>query len=380
MISAEALYRAMAESGVEFVTGVPDSLLKGFCAFVGAALPAERHVVAVNEGAAVAIATGVQLASGGVPLVYLQNSGLGNAVNPLLSLTDPEVYGIPLVLLIGWRGEPGVADEPQHIKQGRVSPALLEAMEVPFEIIDEDPERAERSARAAVARARERSGPAALLVRKGAVGDHAEPAHTAAEPGQLLGREQAIRVVAEALPEAVTVVSTTGKISRELYEHRVQHGQASSKDFLTVGSMGHASQIALGIALTRSDQPVVCLDGDGALLMHMGGLTTIGTSGARNYLHVVVNNGVHDSVGGQPTAGFAIDPPGVARASGYRQVHGPVSDPDDIDGSVRRLLADDGPSFLEVRVRPGARGDLGRPRQSPRQNKDELVGRLRSRQ
>ena len=377
MISPRAFYEALLDSGVNFVTGVPDSLLKEFCAFADAALPAERHLIAANEGTAVGIAAGVQLATGGVPLVYLQNSGLGNTVNPLLSLADPEVYGIPMVLLIGWRGEPGVQDEPQHVKQGRVSPELLKAMEIPCEILDGNPEVADRIARAAVEQALQRSGPVAILVRKGAF-DKAEERRDPAPRGEdLLSREKAVEIVTSTLPKDATVVSTTGHISRELYEQRVRMGQDRSSDFLTVGCMGHASQIALGIALT-SGHPVVCLDGDGAALMHMGGLATIGTSGADNYLHVVLNNGVHGSVGGQPTVAMDINLTEVARACGYRAVRGPISGGNEIRSAIAGMLEEGGPAFVEIRVQPGARADLGRPRETPTENKRMFVERLRS--
>lgn len=377
MISPKAFYEALAETGVNFAVGVPDSLLKEFCAFADAALPADRHLIAANEGTAVAIAAGVHLATDGVPLVYLQNSGLGNTVNPLLSLTDPEVYSIPLVLLIGWRGEPGVKDEPQHVKQGRVSPAMLESMEIPFEVLDGDPDEADRIARAAVNMARERSAPVAILVRKGAFGKAEEKRQPTPRGEDLLEREQAIEVVTDTLPSTATVVSTTGHISRELYEQRVRAGQDRSSDFLTVGCMGHSSQIALGIALTKREAPVVCIDGDGAALMHMGGLATIGTSDAVNYVHVVLNNGVHGSVGGQPTVGFDISLTDVARACGYRTVRGPVTSESEIRETVAELLQEEGPCFLEVHVKPGARADLGRPKETPAENKRIFIDRLR---
>lgn len=378
MISPKAFYEALADSGVNFAVGVPDSLLKEFCAFADAALPADRHLIAANEGTAVAIAAGVHLATDGIPLVYMQNSGLGNTVNPLLSLADAEVYGIPMVLLIGWRGEPGVKDEPQHVKQGRVSPAMLESMEIPFEVLDGNPEEADRIGRAAVAMARERSAPVAILVRKGAFGKAEEKRQPETRGENLLEREQAIEVVTDALPATATVVSTTGHISRELYEQRVRAEQDRSSDFLTVGCMGHSSQIALGIALTKRKHPVVCIDGDGAALMHMGGLATIGTSDANNYVHVVLNNGVHGSVGGQPTVGFDISLTDIARACGYRAVKGPVTIESDIRNAVAELLEAEGPTFLEVHVKPGARADLGRPKETPAENKQIFVNRLRN--
>ncbi|MCG5548893.1 phosphonopyruvate decarboxylase [Halorhodospira halochloris] len=369
MIEPGHFYDTLAENGVDFVTGVPDSLLKEFNAYIATSLPEERHLIAANEGTAVGAATGSHLATGGVPLVYMQNSGLGNSVNPLLSLCDPEVYATPLVLLIGWRGEPGVADEPQHIKQGRVSPALLEAMEIPFVVLDAaEAEQAAELARWAVAQARKRSGPVALLARKGAFASSPQrPA--AATAASELGREQAIETLVESLPTAAMIVATTGHISRELYEYRKRAGGPTGRDFLTVGSMGHSSQIALGIALQRPDRTVVCLDGDGAALMHMGGLASIGARRPGNFYHIVLNNGVHDSVGSQPTVAQDIDLTGVARACSYRVAAEPVCNQDDLERAGQSLTQHSGPAFLEVWVQPGARADLGRPAEPPAENK-----------
>jgi phosphonopyruvate decarboxylase len=375
MIDPARFFDALATEGVQFVAGVPDSLLKEACRYVDAALPRERHVIAANEGGAVALAAGHHLATGAVPLVYLQNSGIGNAVNPLLSLVDPEVYAIPLVLLIGWRGEPGVKDEPQHVKQGRVTPAMLDAMEIPYRVLDGDETAGLDAVRWAVGRARERGGPTALLARKGAFAKAGLPGDESASLP--LTREAAIERVVTALQPGTTVVATTGMIARELYEFRRRAGLDGSRDFLTVGSMGHASQIALGIASARPAHEVACLDGDGAALMHLGGLATIGVTGPRNFLHVVLNNGAHDSVGGQPTAGFAIDLPGVARACGYAVVAGPVEEAHEVTEAVQALQAVAGPAFLEVRVARGARSDLGRPKEPPVENVQRFVTHLR---
>ncbi len=376
-VSPQAFFRALEAEGVDFLAGVPDSLLKEFCAYVDAALPAENHVIAANEGAAVGLAAGHHLATGRVPLVYMQNSGLGNAVNPLLSLADAEVYGLPMVVMVGWRGAPGTPDEPQHVKQGRVTPALLEAMEYPWRELDGDEDAALEAARWAVRTARDRSAPVVLLVRKGAFGKAEKKRAAPDVPDARMAREAAIALVTGALPEGATVVATTGMISRELYEQRGARGEDRASDFLTVGSMGHASQIALGIARARPAAQVVCLDGDGAVLMHMGGLATIGASETGDLLHIVLNNGAHDSVGGQPTAAFHTALAGVARACGYGAVEGPVETEDDIRTAVERLAQQPGRRFLEIRVRPGARADLGRPKETPAENKARFTARLR---
>lgn len=376
-ISPQAFHDVLAAEGVNFLAGVPDSLLKEFCAYVDAALPPENHVIAANEGSAVGLAAGHHLVTGTVPVVYLQNSGLGNAVNPLLSLADAEVYGLPMVVVVGWRGAPGVKDEPQHVKQGRVTPALIDAMEYPHRVLTGDEGEGLEAAAWAVRTARESGAPVVLLVAKGAFGK-AEARRPAAEAADTRPtREAAIGLVTATLPVDATIVATTGMISRELYEQRGQNGQDRSGDFLTVGSMGHASQIALGIARAKPDAQVVCLDGDGAVLMHMGGLASIGASTTGNLLHVVLNNGAHDSVGGQPTVAFQVSLTGVARACGYDAVEGPVDEPEAIRGAVERLVQQPGRRFLEVRVRPGSRADLGRPKESPAQNNALFTTRLR---
>jgi phosphonopyruvate decarboxylase len=375
MIEPARFVDTLAAAGVDFVAGVPDSLLTDVCRCFEAALPSERHVIAVNEGSAVALAAGYHLATGSVPLVYMQNSGLGNAINPLTSLSDREVYSLPIVLLIGWRGEPGVPDEPQHVKQGRVTQGLLDALEVPYRTLDAEQEAGLRSAAWAVTEAERRQGPVALLVRRGTFA-RAQVPRRLAEGTLAATREQMIETVVAAVHPETTVVATTGMISRELYEVRRRRDATGDQDFLTVGSMGHASQIALGIAMARPDARVLCLDGDGAALMHLGSFAAIGAGRAANLVHVVLNNGAHDSVGGQPTVGFDIDFPRVARACGYAATVGPLTSPAEVRSEIRRLEVGTGPSMLEVRVATGARRDLGRPKEPPVENKLRFMRRL----
>lgn len=377
MISPKRFYSTLESEGVAFLSGVPDSLLKEFCAYVDAVVPINAHTIAANEGSAIALAAGFHLATGKLPLVYLQNSGLGNTINPLLSLTDSEVYSLPMVVLIGWRGGPGLQDEPQHIKQGRVTPALLDAMELPWRELTGDPDAAEGLAVWASQKAVEISAPVVLLVHRGAFSE-AEDRHPVSEMNAAeLTRENAIALITSILSPDTVVVATTGMISRELHDQRIRFDQDTSSDFLTVGSMGHASQIALGIAQARDDLNVVCLDGDGAALMHMGGLATIGTTRAGNLLHIVLNNGVHDSVGGQPTAARHMSLSGVAAACGYETIAEVVTTESELINVMTQLASESGKRFVEVRVKPGSRPGLGRPKETPRANRDALIGRLR---
>lgn len=370
MLSVQETFDAFVSNGVTFFAGVPDSLLKDICAYITDSTEPERHVIAANEGAAVALAVGHHLATGELSLVYLQNSGLGNVVNPLLSLADAEVYGIPMLLMVGWRGEPGVADEPQHVKQGRVMLPMLDAMEIGYEILSKDLSVAREQIRAASEAAVEGQRPFALVVRKGTFESYALQSERATDFPLI--REDAVRLTLDALPDDAVIVSTTGKTSREVFEYRAARGQGHHRDFLTVGAMGHASQIALGLALRRPERDVYCLDGDGAVLMHMGSIVLQGTRAPANYRHIVINNGAHDSVGGQPTAALDVDFTAIARASGYRHAES-VESPDEIEAALRRMATEAGPTFLEIRVNKGARDDLGRPTRTPIQNREELM-------
>src|SRR5690606_22475496 len=372
MPSCAAVYEELRKQGLRFFTGVPDSLLKDFCAYITDQVPAADHVIAANEGNAVALAVGHFLGTGEPALVYMQNSGIGNGVNPLLSLADPEVYSIPMLLVIGWRGEPGVKDEPQHVKQGRIMTDLLDAMEIPWRVLDASTKDPAALISAACESMRERMGPAALLVRAGAFERYTLRANRPIDFP--MTREDAVKAIVDALDPTDVVVSTTGKTARELCEHRKATG-VPGNDFLTVGGMGHTASIAMGLARSQPARRVVCLDGDGSAIMHMGSLAVIGNSGLTNLLHVVINNGSHESVGGQPTVGYEIDFPTIARAGGYRHAWS-VSTLEALGESVAMLRQVEGPALLEVKVRIGSRSNLGRPTSTPLENRDALMKRL----
>jgi phosphonopyruvate decarboxylase len=377
MISPESFYNALGSHGINFYTGVPDSLLKNLCAYITDHAPSGHHIIAANEGGAVGLAAGHYLASSSIPVVYMQNSGLGNTVNPLLSLTDEAVYNIPVPLIIGWRGEPGVHDEPQHVKQGAVTLQLLDAMGIGYEILTQD----EQDLEAQIARAADYLTTTckafALVVHKGTFSDYR--LQTDVPTPFAMEREDAIGKVSAALPEDAVVVSTTGKISRELFEWRERRNEGHERDFLTVGSMGHASQIALGIALEQPGRMVFVFDGDGAVIMHMGALGIIGSQHPENLCHIVFNNGAHDSVGGQPTIGFQIDIPQIALSCGYLSAFS-VSTEEQLKTALDVLPRLPKPCLIEIRVRKGSRADLGRPTTTPRQNKEALMNFLQESQ
>jgi phosphonopyruvate decarboxylase len=375
MIKPLEFYNLLKRNEIEFFTGVPDSLLKSFCAFVKDSTTASHNIIAANEGNALALAAGYYLATKRIALVYMQNSGLGNIVNPITSLTDPLVYSIPALLLVGWRGEPGKKDEPQHAKQGKITLELLETLGVKYSVFSTDTsnEEMEKIVNAAVKHMTENKEPYALVVRKDTFEDY--KLKSAVKTDFQLTREEAISIIVENIDEEDIIVSTTGMASRELFEFRERRGEAHERDFLTVGSMGHASQIALGIALAKPDRQVYCLDGDGALIMHMGGLATIGSIAPGNYKHFIINNGAHDSVGGQPTVGFNIDIKSIAGASGYNTVLSAETTQELIE-KINLLKASEGPALLEVKVNKGARKDLGRPTNTPEQNKRDFMNFL----
>ncbi len=374
VLDCKAFYETMKGAGLDFYAGVPDSLLKDFCAYVTDNTPPERNIITANEGSAVALAAGYYLATGKPGVVYLQNSGLGNTVNPLTSLADQACYGIPMLLVIGWRGEPGKKDEPQHVKMGNISREVLDAVGVEWAELPQEPEAAAAAIAHAQARFAERPAPYALLVRAGTF-DKYKLQNKLSSPYPM-SREESIGLLIQHLPANAKIIATTGMPSRELYEHREQRGERHDTDFLCVGSMGHASQIALGIALQDKSKKVYCLDGDGAVLMHMGGLASIGTSGCTNYKHICLNNGAHDSVGGQPTVAFEIDLAKVASACGYPATF-VATTAEELAAIYPQFEAAAGPAFLEVRVKVGHRDNLGRPKMSPSELKGAFMATLK---
>lgn len=369
MIRPEFFIGKLRECGIECFAGVPDSLLKNICAYITDHFDAAHNIIAANEGAAVGLAAGHYLATGRPACVYMQNSGEGNVINPLASLTDREVYNIPVLLLIGWRGRPGVHDEPQHVKQGKVTTGLLNIMGVNYEVLSKEEDKAEKQIAKAAAALRNREV-FALVIEKDTFEDY--KLQNVERNDLPLSREEAIQTVASALGEKDCIVSTTGMISRELFEYREAKGQGHERDFLTVGSMGHASQIALGIAMAKDDRKVWCFDGDGATIMHMGSMAVVADKAPNNYIHVVFNNGAHDSVGGQPTVGLKIDIPAVARAVGYKATYS-VDNKEDLSVILNEVKNLTGPVLIEIKVSKGNRKDLGRPTTTPIQNKEALM-------
>lgn len=354
MLNQEKVYNLLQAQGVEFFTGVPDSYLNGFCNYIMKNAP-EKNVIAANEGNAIGIAAGHYFATKKLPLVYMQNSGLGNAVNPLASLVDKNVYAVPMILLIGWRGEPGTGDWAQHELQGEITPKILEVMNIPYEILKDDEEDFAEIIKKACNTSLKTRTPFALIAPKGVMAGEKENNKNDVYP---LSREEAIEIVLDNMPKDTIYSATTGRATRELFFLRERRGESKACDFLNVGSMGHASSVALGIAQAKPERKVVCLDGDCAAMMHMGAFTMASVLKLPNFLHVVLNNGAHESVGGQPSAGFDVDFTSVAKACGYVTTDGPATNKEELIAALNKLKDADGAAFVEVRIHKGLNGKL----------------------
>lgn len=354
----------------DFFAGVPDSLLSPVCSYLISTYGlGKQHIIAANEGNAVALAAGYHLATGGVPVVYMQNSGEGNIINPVASLMNDKVYGIPCVFLVGWRGEPGVHDEPQHVYQGEVTVKLLENMNIATMIINKETKEAEVEAQLDAWTELLASGKqVAFVVKKGALEFDGKVQY---KNNNKMSREEIIKHIA-AVTGDDPIVSTTGKASRELFEIRESAGSGHKHDFLTVGSMGHSSSIALGIALQKPEKKVWIIDGDGAALMHMGAMAVIGSNKPGNLVHIVINNEAHESVGGMPTVAGKIDLVGIAKACGYPNATS-VDGYEALDEALEAAKNSNCLTFIEVKASIGARADLGRPTTTAKENKEAFV-------
>ena len=368
MIAPQQFCNILLAHGIRFYCGVPDSLLKNLCAYVDDTFTASQHIITANEGNAIGLASGHYLGSSDAAMVYMQNSGLGNAINPLTSLVDPQVYSIPMLLVVGWRGEPGCKDEPQHVKQGQVSEQQLSILDIPYLVLDGTSD-LNQVLPPLLRTMSEESRPVAVLVRKNCFAAYKSTQQDTVK--YQMRRERALSILLGLFEKSDLVVSTTGKTSREIFEIRQSMGQPCS-DFLTVGGMGHTSSIALGVALARADKRVIAIDGDGSMLMHLGAVPIIACHGPDNLLHIVLNNQSHESVGGQPTIAGKIDIGKIAHASGY---HGYwcADDEASLQAIWPDVIAGKGPVMLEVKIALGSRDDLSRPTNPPNENKQAFM-------
>lgn len=374
MVNQNELFEALEAMGVDFFTGVPDSLLNDFCLYMTNNMTAKQHVMAANEGNAIAIAAGHYMATGNIPVVYMQNSGIGNATNPLLSLTHDCVYGIPMILVIGWRGDPAINDHAQHKKQGELTPVLMKDMDIPYEILDTEETVVEKF-NWAVEKAKEISSPVALIAKK-AILTQKEKKQQYAD-SSLMNREEAVAAVVDVLGADAIYLGTTGRATREVHEQLKLHNIGAGHEWQNVGSMGHVSSVGLGIAIAKPETKVVVFDGDAAAVMHMGALATNCRYKAGNMIHIVLNNGVNESVGGQPSAGYVINLTGVAEACGYRTPGHAVETKEELQKLVRENKKGEIPLFVDVHVRQGIRSDMPKLGIDHKAVKNELMQNLK---
>lgn len=374
MLDQERVFETLRENGVTFFTGVPDSYLNGFCNYALARFP-ERNIIAANEGNAVGIACGHYFATKEIPLVYMQNSGEGNVINPLASLADKEVYAVPMILLIGWRGQGNTEpNHPQHKLQGEITTGLLDVMHIPYTVLEDDDDKFRETVEKAAEYCRKTRQPYGLIAPKGVMADPDKPNNV--DDTYPMSREEAIEIILDEMPEDTIYSATTGRATRELFFLREKRGETKAHDFLNVGSMGHASSVALGIAMAKPERKVVALDGDSAAIMHMGALTMVSKVSAPNFMHVVLNNGAHESVGGQPSAGHLLDFTAIAEACGYETVGKAVTTEAELKEAISKLKDCGKASFIDCRIHKGLNRKLPPIVFDHREAIDELMENL----
>jgi len=367
MINPLEFYNAIKANGIEFFTGIPDSLLREFCFCIDENTSKSNHIISSNEGASIGLAIGYNLSTNKIPIVYLQNSGLGNIINPYTSLVHKSVFNIPVLFFIGWRGEPGVQDEPQHFFQGKITEDLLNLLEISFEVLEPETNRAINQLKNVVQKIKSTGQPHALLVKTKTFNKY-DYKKTSSLPS--LNREECIELLLSKIGKEDIVISTTGKTSRELYEISSKNKNTNPK-FFTIGGMGHSSQIALGIS-NFSSKRVFCLDGDGSIIMHMGSLGIIGQHSSGSLYHILFNNGTHESVGGQPSIGNNIDFKKLSNSLGYSSYYKVTTLKNLTEFFDNIEDTSSVPCFVEIQIESFSRNDLGRPGESPKKQKENF--------
>jgi len=370
-INPSELYDILAREGIDFFTGVPDSTLKHFCFYLDDYSDPSNHIITANEGNSIALAAGYHISTGKIPLVYMQNSGLGNAINPLTSLVGNDLFAIPMLVMVGWRGEPGKKDAIQHSKDGQMQLQLLETLGLSYTIIPSATKSLELQIQDSIRLAKDKESPHVILVRKDAFEKYKSRKSNNAN-NHSMSREYVLTKIFNAIKPGSIIISTTGKTSRELYEIRKELGKLDSIDLMLVGSMGHASSLSLGVALENKNRNIFCIDGDGSLIMHMGALSTIGKYSPSNFRHILLNNFSHDSVGGQESSSDIIDFNALSKAVSYNNYF-EISEKSDFGKTFSDFQESLGPSFLEILISKGSRPDLSRPDLTPYQNKKEFM-------
>lgn len=368
MIDTLKFFNSLRENNIDFFTGVPDSLLKEFCFCVTENTSKSQHIINANEGSSIGLSIGYNLSTNKIPLVYFQNSGLGNIINPFTSLAHESVFKIPMLLFIGWRGEPRKKDEPQHIFQGKITEVILRTLEIEYEILNTNTSESIYQLKRVVKKIEEYQKPIAILVKKNSFSKYSFKSKS---KQYNLKREKCIQIIIDNLKSEDIVVSTTGKTSRELNEVSDKN-ESKNPMFYTIGGMGHANQISLGISNNCSKR-VFCFDGDGSVIMHMGSMGIVGNNAKNNYYHVLFNNGTHESVGGQPTIGDVINFELLSKSLGYKNYHKLTSERDLSYFFKNTIDSVEGPVLIEVLVGSSSRSDLGRPKETPLEQKNKFI-------
>lgn len=373
MLDQEKVFKTLRDYGINYFAGVPDSYLNGFCNYALAHC-GDRNVIAANEGNAIALAAGHYFATKELPLVYMQNSGEGNAINPIASLVDKDVYAVPMLLLIGWRGQGNTEpNHPQHKLQGEITTSILDILHIPYTVLEDDDAEFVEVVDKAVQYCTETRGVYAFVAPKGVMADPDKPNDV--DTTYVMSREEAMEVILDHMPEDTIYAATTGRATRELFFLREKRGETKARDFLNVGAMGHVSSVALGIALS-TDRLVVALDGDSAAIMHMGALTMVSKVNTSNFMHVLLNNGAHESVGGQPSAGHLLDWTAIAEACGYMTVGHPVTTKEELIEAVEKLSVCGKASFIDCRIHKGLARNLPPIAFDHREAIDDLINDL----
>ena len=373
MISVVDFSKKLSSLGFDTAIGVPDSTFKGLISYFSSQNGGVfKHLIASNECEDAAVASGYYLAHQRPALVYMQNSGFCKTLNPYTSLLSADVYSIPALLLVGWRGKPGKKDEPQHKMMGRIMLGLFNAMELEYTVLEESTWEDQ------LEKARDYMGsknrPYVIAIPKGLFDYFEIPQQD--KNKAVLTREEALNIIVDNTSDDAVFISTTGKTSRELFETREQRKDYHGKDFYTVGSMGCASSIAFGVGLADSRKKIYILDGDGAALMQLGTMATIGHYKNSRIKHILLDNNAHESTGSQPTVSDSVNFPQIASACGYEYVES-VENEEQLKKVLQQLENNGKLSLLVVKVKKGSRPDLGRPTTTPKENRDAFIRNFR---
>ena len=356
MILVKELFNTLKKNKISFFTGVPDSVLKNLLSYFNKFYNS-KHIIAVNEGSAVSIGMGYYLSTKKIPCVYLQNSGLGNAINPLISIANQKVYSIPLLLIIGWRGSPNKKDEPQHMAKGKITTRLLKLLDINYCVLRDKKDLGSLSKLIKNARITKKT--VACLIENKILKSNKKYSQIKKKIGLPYRRDFILQLLKQ-ISNDTKIISTTGYTSRELAQIRKEKKLFKGKDFYMVGGMGHASMVSFGYSLNSKKQ-VICLDGDGSILMHLGSIRTFGYFGHSKLKHILLNNNAHESVGGQPTTAAKIDFKKLVKSLGYKNYF-KISKSEQMNFIIKSFLTSKGPSFLEVLINEGTLNNLSRPR------------------